>query len=73
MYLGNSIRSEHDGLKDMCILAQQSHGKVGEKAKAARGRQLCLDAELLETWPEREQWKALLLVELRCKRNKGDS
>lgn len=53
MYPGSSIRSEHDGLKDMCILAQQSHGKVEEKAKAARGRQLCLDAELLETWPER--------------------
>lgn len=24
-----------------------------QKAKAARGRQLCLDAEVLETWPER--------------------
>lgn len=51
MYPGSSLRSEHDGLKDMCILAQQSH--VEEKAKAARGRQLCLDADVLETWPGR--------------------
>lgn len=70
MYPVSSIRSEHDGLKDMCILAQQSHGKVEEKAKAARGRKLCLDADVLETWPEREM-KALLPAELQCKRNKG--
>lgn len=72
MYPVSSIKSEHDGLKDMCILAQQSHGKVEKKATAARGRQLCLDADVLKTWPEREM-KALLPAELQCKRNKGDS
>lgn len=37
----------------MCILAQQNHGKGEEKVKSERRRQLCLDADILKTLPEK--------------------